>query len=145
MANIVVTGVDGSETATRAARHAAEAARAFDSTLHIVCAFGPGEQRVINDGEGGRMVINLLSQAQRHIQQAADLVREQFADVEVTTAAVNEPAAEALVEEAQRLDAQLIVVGNKRVQGPSRILGSVARSVAANAHCDVYIANTRPE
>ena len=39
-------------------------------------------------------------------------------------------------------DADVIVVGNKRVQGVSRILGSIARYVAAHAPCDVYIAHT---
>ena len=48
-----------------------------------------------------------------------------------------------LVSEADRLEARLIVVGNRRVQGPARILGSIARTVAANASCDVYVANTR--
>src|SRR5690606_28369663 len=40
-------------------------------------------------------------------------------------------------------DASLIVVGNKRVQGVAgRVLGSIARDVAAHASCDVYIAHT---
>ena len=36
----------------------------------------------------------------------------------------------------------LIVVGNRRMRGIGRVLGSVANSVAHNATCDVYIANT---
>ena len=50
--------------------------------------------------------------------------------------------AEALVEEAKRLGADLIVVGNRRVQGIGRILGSVASDVAQHAPCDVYIVKT---
>jgi nucleotide-binding universal stress UspA family protein len=36
----------------------------------------------------------------------------------------------------------MIVVGNRRMQGIGRVLGSVANSVAHNAPCDVYIAKT---
>lgn len=144
MANIIVTGVDGSETASRAARRAAEVAETFQAALHIVSAFGPGEQRELRDGEGGRFVINLQDEAERYIADAAEIVRSEFPTLEVSTAVVNDTPADVLVEEAERLDARLIVVGNKRVQGPTRILGSVARTVAANASCDIYVVNTRP-
>ena len=40
------------------------------------------------------------------------------------------------------MDARMIVVGNRRMHGIGRVLGSVANSVAHNAPCDVYIANT---
>jgi nucleotide-binding universal stress UspA family protein len=50
--------------------------------------------------------------------------------------------ADALVEEAKRLGADLIVVGNRRVQGIGRVLGSVATDVAHHAPCDVYIVKT---
>ena len=36
----------------------------------------------------------------------------------------------------------MIVVGNRRVQGAGRILGSVAAHVTKNANCDVLVANT---
>lgn len=144
MANIVVTGVDGSETATRAAQRAAEVAVAFQASLHIASAYGPREQRQLADGEGGRMVIDLQETAEGYVAEAADTVRADVPDLEVTTAVVNDTPAEGLLSEAERLDALLIVVGNKRVQGPTRILGSIARTVAANANCDIYVVNTRP-
>lgn len=144
MANIVVTGVDGSETATRAAQRAAEVAVAFQASLHIVSAYGPREQRQLADGEGGRMVIDLQETAEGYVAEAADTVRADIPDLEVTTAVVNDTPADGLLGEAACLDALLIVVGNKRVQGPTRILGSIARTVAANANCDIYVVNTRP-
>ena len=49
---------------------------------------------------------------------------------------------EVLIGEAERLGASLIVVGNRRMQGLGRVLGSVANSVAHNAPCDVYIVKT---
>ena len=50
--------------------------------------------------------------------------------------------AEALINEAERFGARMIVVGNRRMRGIGRVLGSVANSVAHNAPCDVYIAKT---
>ncbi len=54
---------------------------------------------------------------------------------------VGKPA-DALVHVAKEIGADLIVVGNRRVQGISRLLGSVATDVAHHAPCDVYIVKT---
>ena len=142
MANIIIAGVDGSETATLAAQRAAEAAEAYGGSLHIVSAYGPGEQRTLSDGVE-KVVINLRDDAERICSEAAEALRSQFPSLEVTASVVSGSPADGLVSEADRLEARLIVVGNRRVQGPARILGSIARTVAANASCDVYVANTR--
>ncbi|KQU28481.1 hypothetical protein ASG69_10770 [Rhodococcus sp. Leaf225] len=60
----------------------------------------------------------------------------------VTTSVVYGRPAVALSDEAARLNAELIVVGNRRTQGLSRVLGSIASAVAAHAPCDVYIAKS---
>jgi nucleotide-binding universal stress UspA family protein len=60
----------------------------------------------------------------------------------ITYSAARGKPADSLIREAIRLDARLIVVGNRRMRGIGRLLGSVANSVAHNAPCDVYIANT---
>ena len=48
-------------------------------------------------------------------------------------------------KQAQTHDALMIVVGNRRMRGLGRVLGSVARSAAHNAPCDVYITKTDQE
>lgn len=50
--------------------------------------------------------------------------------------------AEALIAHAEEHDASVIVVGNRRMKGLARVLGSVANSVAHEAKCNVYIADT---
>ena len=60
----------------------------------------------------------------------------------VTYSSARGKPAEALIKEAERFDARMIVVGNRRMRGLGRVLGSVANSVAHNAPCDVYIAKT---
>ncbi|MGO4435355.1 universal stress protein, partial [Paenarthrobacter sp. RAF9] len=62
--------------------------------------------------------------------------------LEVTYSAARGKPGEALVKEAEMQDARLIVVGNRRMQGLGRVLGSVANTVAHTAPCDVYIAKT---
>jgi nucleotide-binding universal stress UspA family protein len=139
MANIIVVGVDGGEPSMRAAFRAAELAAQTGGTLHVVTAVDqsrveeyperPGSTRVTS-GEVAESV-------------AADAARELTAVAKhITSAVVQGKPAVALVDEATRLDADLIVVGNRRVQGFGRVLGSVASAVAAHAPCDVYIAKT---
>src|SRR5699024_12040267 len=141
LANVIITGVDGSETAIAAAQQAADVARAFESSLHVVSAYGPCETRTLSDG-AERVIINLRDKAERIAAEAVTALGQEFPDLEVTASIGSGNPAEVLVNEAERLAARLIVVGNKRVQVPTSLLSSVARSVAANATCDVYIANT---
>jgi nucleotide-binding universal stress UspA family protein len=47
-----------------------------------------------------------------------------------------------LIQEAERVGATLIVVGNKNMHGIGRVLGSVANDVAHHAPCDVLIVKT---
>ncbi len=70
------------------------------------------------------------------------LAGELKATVPVSHAVVLSDPANALCEEAARLDASIIVVGNKRVQGAARVLGSIAGDVAKRAPCNVFIVHT---
>ncbi len=47
-----------------------------------------------------------------------------------------------ILAEAERLDADLIVVGNVRMQGVGRLLGSVGSHVLHHASCNVMIVKT---
>ncbi|MFZ4719604.1 MAG: universal stress protein [Ilumatobacteraceae bacterium] len=59
-----------------------------------------------------------------------------------THAVVNAEPADALCSEAERLQAWAIVVGNKRVQSATRVLGSIPLDVAKHAPCNVHIVHT---
>jgi nucleotide-binding universal stress UspA family protein len=63
-------------------------------------------------------------------------------ELKVTYSSARGKPAEAIIKEAERFGARMIVVGNRRMRGLGRVLGSVANSVAHNAPCDVYIAKT---
>ncbi|TQK69480.1 universal stress protein [Nocardioides sp. SLBN-35] len=139
MPELIVVGVDGNERAERAADTAARLAAATGAGLHVVCGFVREQSAEITDGEGTHAVSISAESADiaaRTASRLAEVVPQ------VTSAGVHGRPADVLLAEAERLDASLIVVGNRRVQGIARVLGSVAAAVAHHASCDVYIVNT---
>src|SRR6478609_3023070 len=136
MTGIIVVGVDGSETALKAAHTARDLAVSLGATLHVVSAFDSDRTEVFSSGSDRWIV----SDADEVAKSVAESLRT--AEVNVTYAAARGKPAEALIHEAERSGAQMIVVGNRRMRGLGRVLGSVANSVAHNAPCDVYIAKT---
>jgi nucleotide-binding universal stress UspA family protein len=136
--NTIVVGVDTSPQALKAARKAADIAKALGAGLHIVTAVMKNEVREFGIGSD-RTVVSDLDLAEQDLHAIAAEFRGSIA---VSTNAVRSNPAEALCSEAERLNASLIVVGNKRVQGVARVLGSVASAVAKEAPCDVYIVHT---
>jgi len=139
MAEVIIVGVDGNERAERAADRAAQLAQATGASLHVVCAYLRDQSAEITVADGTHSV----SVAEESADIAAR-VAARLSEVvpTVTSAAVQGRPADALLEEADRLDASLIVVGNKRLQSIARVLGSVPAGVAHHANCDVYIVNT---
>ncbi len=141
MTKKVVTGFDDSPTASAAALKAAELAQSLGAELHVVSAtdklttrsFSSGTQEVVvTPGEAAEAIAN----------DARNVLFKDFPELTIVAESAPGKAADALVEYAESIDADLIVVGNKRVQGIGRVLGSIASDVAAHAPCDVYVAHT---
>jgi nucleotide-binding universal stress UspA family protein len=139
MTGTIVVGVDGSETARRAAESARNMAVALNAPLLVVSAFNSDRTETIGSGSD-KWIISDAADAEK----AAKSIAASFSTdgLAVTYAVVRGKPAEALIREASRVEASMIVVGNRRMRGLGRVLGSVANSVAHNAPCDVYIANT---
>ena len=139
MADIIVVGVDGSESARHAAEAAARLAAGTGSALHVVTAYDVERREEIGVG-GDRWVVSSGDDAKK----VADSVAASLATsvTTLTTASALGKPHEVLVDVATRLGASMIVVGNRRMRGPGRLLGSVANSVAHSAPCDVYIVKT---
>ena len=138
MSGIIVVGVDGSETAKKAAESARDLATALDASLHVVSAFDSDRTEVFGSGSD-QWIVSDADGAEHVARTVADALA---GPVKVTYSSARGKPAEALIKEAERLGAKMIVVGNRRMRGIGRVLGSVANSVAHNATCDVYIANT---
>ena len=133
----IVVGVDRSDTARRAAERAAELAARLGADLHIVMCAERKKGVQMNVGSDSWQT-DWISDARQFLD---DLGRK-VGEGEVTSAVSEGDPAEAICQEAVDRDADLIVVGNKRVKGLARVLGSVAGDVMKQAKCDVYVANT---
>jgi len=126
----IVVGTDGSETASRAVEHAIELAAATGATLHLVHAWdvSPAMARVEDDGA------ELLA-------ATAQVVAE--AGVAVETHIVRSDPADALIEVAGEVHADLLVVGNRGMAGIQRLLlGSVANRISHHSPCTLLIVRT---
>lgn len=154
MTRKIVTGVDSSQTALRAAAKAAEVAEGFGAELHVISAYSTRgadsyQPPVQNRGEGSltenayrQLTERLAGAAQQVAESVAEALRESHPSLTIQAYAAQGTPADALLRTAEELEADTIVVGNKHVQGVARILGSVARKVASEATCDLYIVNT---
>jgi nucleotide-binding universal stress UspA family protein len=137
--NEIIVGVDGSETARKAAVAAAEMATAYNVPLHIVMSMTRSTSQEVQGGGSETWHVDSVGVAEDLLKA---LIGELKLNTPVTHAVVMKDPASALCEEATRLEAATIVVGNKRVQGAARVLGSIAGDVAKRAPCNVYIVHT---
>lgn len=137
----IVVGVDESETAARAAMTAAGIANAFGAQLHVLTAYGKLQVTTIQEGSD-EFIFSNETEADSVAASTIAALKAQYPDVNYHHYPGEGKPAEALVRAASDIDADLIVVGNKNVQGLSRVMGSVAAEVAHRANCDVYVVYT---
>ena len=139
MFETVVVGADGSPTAAEAVRVAIELVKLSGGRLHIVTAFKPGQ---LHSPAGEEFADSLRSGdlAQSVLDELSSRARSGGVDVE--THLRDEAPADAICQVATEVKADVIVVGNKGMQGMRRVLGSVPNSVAHQAPCAVLIAFT---
>jgi len=133
----IVVGIADTETSRDAARQAVELAAAVGATVHFVSAV-ESDHAVIEVGSD-RFELDTMEAARTLVDR---FMKALGASVEYTIDVVDGPPAKALVSEAERREADLIVVGNVRMQGLGRVLGSVGNDVAHNAPCSVLIVKT---
>ena len=142
----IVVGTDGSDTASTAVQQAVDLAKATGAALDVVTAYEPGgtalstDQKVEIPGDvqyemGPRQEVNMI------LDGAAGVAEQ--AGVEATTHSREGDPADALLDVAEEVGADLIVVGNKGMTGAKRfLLGSVPNKVSHHAPCGVYIVRT---
>ena len=142
----IVVGTDGSETAAEAVKQAIELAKMNDAKLDIVSAYEPVPQsRLREEGAevpgdvayavGPREDVNTTLEA-----AAAPGLQE---GIEVNTHPREGDPADAILDVAEEVKADLIVVGNKGMTGARRfLLGSVPNKISHHAPCGVYIVRT---
>jgi nucleotide-binding universal stress UspA family protein len=140
----VLVGTDGSATADKAVQVAASLARDWKATLHLVVAFRTGSSGMAA-ASGAALADSGAHQGLQHgaAEQVAKKSVESYGEgLETQVHAVADSPADAILDTAQAVGADLIVVGSKGMQGARRVLGSVPNSVAHGANCAVLIVKT---
>jgi nucleotide-binding universal stress UspA family protein len=150
MFTTIVVGTDGSERAARAVEQAADLAEKFGATLHVVQAYRGVEETMATAMASGSIVTATpeLDDAARKEADAVGGGLEALSSalrdrgVHVETHAVSGSPAPAILETADAVHADLIVVGNRGMTGAKRILGSVPNTLSHHADCAVLIVPT---
>jgi nucleotide-binding universal stress UspA family protein len=141
----VVVGTDGSETAETAVRHAGRLAGLFEARLVVVTAFEPKGDELARDAQAPeeiRWMLTDRAQAEERAVRGKRLAMEEGATKVMVQSVAAEPA-NAILDAAKDVDADLIVVGSKGLTSPARfVLGAVANTVSHHAPCDVLIVHT---
>lgn len=149
MFKTIVVGTDGSDPANAAVRHAADLARAFGASLHLVGAYRsasssaamasvdvdvvPFETQALLDADQA-----IAATARRRLDDAAAAV-----GVEASVHVADGDPAEVILDVAERVGADLVVVGSRGMSGLKRLfLGSVSSRVSHGAHASVLIVHT---
>lgn len=134
----IIVGVDFSDSSELAARQAVQLAEDTGATLHLVTATRKSSGQLVQGG-GETWHIDDVDRARQKLLALAGAIAP---GRHVECAVLDGDAAKALTAEAERIGADVIVVGNKRVHGVGRVLGAVALDVVRHAPCAVHIAKT---
>lgn len=140
----IVVGTDGSATADRAVDAAGGIARLTGGSVHIVTAYRPVRAAAVVAGAAATQTWfgeEERQAAEAMVTAAAERLKGRGVDA-VAVARLGDPA-DVLLATAEEFDADLLVVGNRGMNGVRRyLLGSVADRVAHHASCTVHIAHT---
>jgi nucleotide-binding universal stress UspA family protein len=127
-------------------RQAVELAKTTGASLEIVSAFQPVPSDRLREESGEvpgdvAYAVGPSEDVNVVLEAAAGPARNE--GVEVNTQAREGDPADAILDVAEEIDADLIVVGNKGMTGAKRfLLGSVPNKVSHHAPCGVYIVRT---
>ena len=144
----VVVGTDGSDTADRAVEAGARLAVANDSELVVAHAFSArmsARQRAAwqDAPDEVRWRLSPGTIAEATVLAAVDRARD-VAHGDLFVSSWTEPGhpVAVLLNVVERVDADVLVIGNRDMPGRARMRRSVGRAVARRATCDVVIVDT---
>ena len=124
---------------------AVDLARRSGATLHVVSAYKDPVTTIAVAHVGPWRVpdTSLTAAAMKSSSEDAGTeVAKEPGAIPVETHAVAGAPADVLINVAESVGADLIVVGSKGMKGARRLIGSVPNSVAHRSHCHVIIAKT---
>lgn len=140
----VLVGTDGSESSLSAVDRAGQLASGADSRVIVATAYSPLQVDLLEPDPGAGAADDDAGNAPifQMLRGAADRAKAAGATNVEERAIVGTPG-EALVELAEEVGADLVVVGNVGLSTiAGRLLGSVPADVARRAKVDVLIVHT---
>jgi nucleotide-binding universal stress UspA family protein len=148
----ILLAVDGSECSDGAVKSVVQRPWPPGSEIKIISAVEPVYFPTTDTWvlpENYYLEIELA--AQEHAQAAIKSAVERFeaaktTDLTIITEVKDGLARDVILEEAEKWEADLIVLGSHGYSGLKKfLLGSVSHAVAAHAHCSVELVRQRPE
>ncbi|MGI8794253.1 MAG: universal stress protein [Acidimicrobiales bacterium] len=140
----IVVGTDGSPSAGAAVAQAVSLARTCGAKMHLVTAYRPIEAMSLPPEvmpANIHEIMNPHDDAMAVLNEAAGKAKADGVEVDLHACA-GDPAG-ALIEVAEAVGADCIVVGNRGMTGKSRfLLGSVPNKVSHHAPCSLLIVRT---
>jgi nucleotide-binding universal stress UspA family protein len=144
--NTILVGTDFSQGAKQTVEVAAQLAAATGAELHVLHAMANPmvvtSSFMAADMPSTGSVEEVTAASAEQLAATVSDLRERGFEVTVETHQLIGGAGDALCQLAGEIGADVIVVGNRRMQGKGRVLGSVAGRVAHHAPCHVFIAHT---
>jgi nucleotide-binding universal stress UspA family protein len=147
----ILIATDGSDYSKAAVNSVAERPWPQGSEVKIISAmevpFAPTtEGWVMPDSYYSELDRVAREQAEAAVKDAVERIESGKASgLEIITKIISGSAREAILDEAERWDADLIVLGSHGYSGWQRfLLGSVSHAVATHAHCSVEIVRQKP-
>jgi nucleotide-binding universal stress UspA family protein len=139
----IVIPTDGSDFAEKAAERGFDIAQAHDSTVHVVCVVDTGMLGTLQlPGDGANPDEAIRGKAREFVDRLAE--RARAADLDVTTAVPDGTAKNEIVDYAESVDADVVVMGTRGRGGVERaVLGSVAEYVVRTSPIDVLVTRGR--
>jgi nucleotide-binding universal stress UspA family protein len=135
----VLVGADNSPTAKRAIEEAARFTLMSGGTLHLVTTFTATQ---VSDSSLPAEYSHATNEGEAEANlQVLSFIAKNLGVKPVLHLAKGDPA-DVIIETADKIKADLIVVGNRGMKGARRALGSVPNTVAHGANCSVAIIDT---
>jgi nucleotide-binding universal stress UspA family protein len=147
----ILIATDGSDYSKAAVNSVAERPWPQGSEVKIISAmeipYAPTtETWVMPDSYYSELDRVAREQAEAAVKYAVERIESGKASgIEIITKIISGSAREAILDEAEKWDADLIVLGSHGYSGWQRfLLGSVSHAVATHAHCSVEIVRQKP-
>ena len=145
MFDTILLPTDGSEHAERAAETGIELAAIHDAAVRVVCVADTGPLSELRlPGDAASATEAMRERAQANVDELVD--RAAAAGLEATGTVREGPPEHELLEYADGVDADLIVMGSRGRGGVHRLaMGSVTDHVIRFGDVPVFVANAGPQ